>query len=106
SAIINDIERVQYAMSTVLAEFLQQFFTFLSVAAVDVILGGNLAWVLLLFVPVIIYSSRKIGSRVRSTTRHGQDKLAEIQNILHEAITGNRVVKAFTSEKWGSARLW
>jgi subfamily B ATP-binding cassette protein MsbA len=105
STIINDIERVQYAMSTVLAEFLQQFFTFLSVAAVVVVLGGNLAWVLLLFVPIIIYSSRKIGSRVRSTTRHGQDKLAEIQNILHETITGNRIVKAFNSEKWEISRF-
>ncbi|MGB2605351.1 MAG: ABC transporter ATP-binding protein, partial [Candidatus Sulfotelmatobacter sp.] len=105
SAIINDIERVQYALSTVLAEFLQQFFTFLSVAAVVVILGGKLAWVLLLFVPVIIYSSRKIGFRVRSTTRQGQDKLAEIQNILHETITGNRIVKAFNSEKWEISRF-
>jgi subfamily B ATP-binding cassette protein MsbA len=105
SAIVNDIERVQYAMSTVLAEFLQQFFTFLSVAAVVVVLGGNLAWVLLLFVPVIIYSSRKIGSRVRRTTRQGQDKLAEIQNILHETITGNRIVKAFNSEKWEISRF-
>jgi subfamily B ATP-binding cassette protein MsbA len=105
SAIVNDIERVQYAMSTVLAEFLQQFFTFLSVAAVVVILGGNLAWVLLLFVPVIVYSSRKIGSRVRTTTRQGQDKLAEIQNILHETITGNRIVKAFNSEKWEISRF-
>ncbi|MFZ0541883.1 MAG: ABC transporter ATP-binding protein [Candidatus Sulfotelmatobacter sp.] len=105
STIINDIERVQYAMSTVLAEFLQQFFTFLAVAAVVVVLGGNLAWVLLLFVPVIVYSSRKIGSRVRSTTRQGQDKLAEIQNILHEAITGNRIVKAFNTEKWEIARF-
>ncbi len=105
STIINDIERVQYAMSTVLAEFLQQFFTFLSVAAVVVILGGKLAWALLLFVPVIVYSSRKIGSRVRSTTRHGQDKLAEIQNILHETITGNRIVKAFNSEKWEISRF-
>src|SRR5258707_9049032 len=42
SAIINDIERVQYAMSTVLAEFLQQFFTFLFVAAVGVVLRGKL----------------------------------------------------------------
>ncbi len=105
SAIINDIERVQYAMSTVLAEFLQQFFTFLSVAAVVVILGGKLAWVLLLFVPVIVYSSRKIGSRVRATTRQGQDKLAEIQNILHETITGNRIVKAFNTEKWEISRF-
>ena len=100
STIINDVERVQYAMSTVLAEFLQQFFTFLFTAGLVVVLGGNLAWVLLLFVPVIILSSRKIGSRVRNTTRHGQDKLAEIQNILHESITGNRIVKAFNTENW------
>ena len=105
STIINDVERIQYAMSTVLAEFLQQFFTFLSVAAVVVVLGGNLAWVLLLFVPIIVYSSRKIGTRVRHTTRHGQDKLAEIQNILHETITGNRVVKAFNSESWEISRF-
>ncbi len=105
STIINDIERVQYALSAVLAEFLQQFFTFLWVAAVVVVLGGRLAWVLLLFVPVIIYSSRKIGSRVRSTTRQGQDKLAEIQNILHETITGNRIVKAFNTEKWEISRF-
>ncbi len=100
SATINDIERVQYAMSSVLAEFLQQLFTFIAVAGVVIVLGGNLAWVLLLFVPIIIYSSRKIGSRVRRTTRQGQDKLAEIQNILHETITGNRIVKAFNMERW------
>jgi len=105
STIINDIERVQYAMSTVLSELLQQFFTFLSVAIVVAILGGNLAWVLLLFLPIIIFSSRKIGSRVRHTTRHGQDKLAEIQNILHETITGNRIVKAFNMEDWEISRF-
>ena len=105
STIINDIERVQYAMLTVLSELLQQFFTFVSVAIVVVILGGDLAWVLLLFVPVIIFSSRKIGSRVRHTTRHGQDKLAEIQNILHETITGNRIVKAFNMEDWEISRF-
>jgi subfamily B ATP-binding cassette protein MsbA len=105
STIVNDVERVQYAMSTVLAEFLQQFFTFLWVAVVVVMLGKKLSWVLLLFVPVIIYSSRKIGTRVRSTTRQGQDKLAEIQNILHETITGNRIVKAFNTEKWEISRF-
>jgi subfamily B ATP-binding cassette protein MsbA len=105
ATIINDIERVQYAMSTVLSELLQQFFTFVSVAIVVVILGGSLSWVLLLFVPVIVFSSRKIGSRVRHTTRHGQDKLAEIQNILHETITGNRIVKAFNMEDWETSRF-
>jgi ATP-binding cassette, subfamily B, bacterial MsbA len=105
STIINDIEKVQYAMSSVLAEFLQQFFTFLFVAAVVVRLGGWSALVLLAFVPVIWISSRKIGRQVRSTTRGGQDKLAEVQNILHETITGNRIVKAFGMENWEVGRF-
>jgi subfamily B ATP-binding cassette protein MsbA len=51
-----------------------------------------------LFIPVVITSARRIGSEVRTRTRTGQDKLAEIQNILHETVTGNRVVKAFNTE--------
>src|SRR5436853_2236710 len=105
STMVNDIERVQYAMSGVLAEFLQQFFTLIFTAAVVVLLGGKLAWVLLLFVPVILYSAGKIGRRVRHTTRRGQDKLADIQNILHESITGNRIVKAFSMESWEAMRF-
>jgi subfamily B ATP-binding cassette protein MsbA len=105
STIINDIEKVQYAMSSVLAEFLQQFFTFVFVAAVVVRLGGWLSLVLLAFVPLIWISSRKIGRQVRSTTRGGQDKLAEVQNILHETITGNRIVKAFGMENWEAGRF-
>jgi subfamily B ATP-binding cassette protein MsbA len=105
STIVNDIERIQFAMSSVLAEFLQQLFTFIFTAVVVVLLGGRLAWVLLLFVPFIIFSAGKIGRRVRHTTRRGQDKLADIQNILHETITGNRIVKAFSMESWEAARF-
>jgi len=105
STIINDIERVQFAMSTVLSEFLQQFFTFAFTASVVILLGGWRALILLLFVPAILLSSRKIGRQVRSTTRGGQDKLAEIQNILHETITGNRIVKAFGMENWEMERF-
>lgn len=105
STIINDIERVQFAMSNVLSEFLQQFFTFLFTAVLVIILGGQLAWVLVLFVPVIIFSAVRIGRRVRSTTRTGQDQLADVQNILHETITGNRIVKAFGMESWEVARF-
>jgi subfamily B ATP-binding cassette protein MsbA len=105
STMVSDIDRVQYAMSAVLAEFLQQIFTFIFTAGAVVVIGGRLAWVLLLFAPVIVYSSRKIGSRVRHHTRRGQDKLAEIQNILHETITGNRIVKAFNTENWEISRF-
>ena len=105
STLINDIEKVQFAMSSVLSDFLQQFFTLIFTAVAVVIVGGKLAWVLLLFLPVVVLSARRIGRRVRQTTRKGQDKLAEIQNILHETITGNRIVKAFGMEMWEMNRF-
>ena len=105
STIINDIERVQFAMSSILAEFLQQFFTFLFTAGLVIVLGRQLAWVLVIFIPIIIFSAVRIGRRVRSTTRTGQDQLADVQNILHETITGNRIVKAFGMESWEVARF-
>src|SRR6202021_1824441 len=50
-------------------------------------------------------SARKIGRSVRTRTRSCQDRIAEIQNILHETITGNRIVKAFSTEVWEILRF-
>jgi ATP-binding cassette, subfamily B, bacterial MsbA len=105
STLINDVDKVQTAVSSVIGEFLQQFFTFVVGLILVIRLGGNLSWALLLFVPVVITSSRKIGREVRTRTRTGQDKLAEIQNILHETVTGNRIVKAFSTELWEILRF-
>src|SRR5215469_7626944 len=105
STVINDIERVQTAMSTVLSDFLQQIFTLLFMIGVVVSTGKKMAWVLLLFVPVIISSARRIGGSVRRRTRRGQDKLAEIQTIVVETITGNSIVKAFGMERWEMKRF-
>jgi ATP-binding cassette, subfamily B, bacterial MsbA len=105
SALINDIERVQYAMASVLSDFLQQVFTLIFMTIVVMAIGGWLSLILLLFIPVVIGSIYKVGGRVRRTTRKGQDKLAEIQNILHETITGNPIVKAFNMEFWELLRF-
>jgi subfamily B ATP-binding cassette protein MsbA len=105
STLINDVDRVQNAVSSVIGEFLQQFFTFLGGLAVVIYYGGNLSLALFLFIPVVIISARKIGREVRTRTRTGQDKLAEIQNILHETVTGNRIVKAFNTELWEILRF-
>ncbi len=106
STLINDVERIQYAMSSVLSEFLQQFFTLVFTIVVVIGYGGKLAWILLIFLPVVIGSARKIGRQVRTTTRGAaRQNSAEIQNILHETVTGNRIVKAFNMELWETLRF-
>src|ERR1700727_351245 len=74
STLINDIEKVQFAMSSVLSDFLQQIFTLIFMIGVAIFYGGKLAWVLRLFVPVVISSARRIGRRGRQTTQQGHDK--------------------------------
>jgi subfamily B ATP-binding cassette protein MsbA len=105
SALINDIERVQYATSTILSDFLQQICTLIFMVVIVIALGHKLAWVLPVFALAAAWSIMRIGRDVRQTTRKGQDKLAEIQNILHETITGNRIVKAFNMEFWELVRF-
>jgi subfamily B ATP-binding cassette protein MsbA len=105
STVVNDVEKVQVTLTIALAEFLQQLFTLIFLIGVVIVLGHKLAIVLLIFVPFVIFSAGKIGRRVRTTTRKGQDKLADIQNILHESIAGNRIVKAFGMEDWEGSRF-
>ncbi len=105
STLVNDVDKVQAALANVMSDFLQQFFTLIFTVAGVILVGGRLAWILLLFVPVVVLSFKRIGRDVRRTTRRGQDKLAEIQNILHETITGNGIVKAFGMERWEMNRF-
>ncbi len=105
STLINDVDRVQVALSSVLGDFLQQFFTFVAAIVLIIRLGGYLSWALVLFIPVVVTSARRIGREVRTRTRTGQDKLADVQNILHETVTGNRIVKSFNTELWEILRF-
>jgi subfamily B ATP-binding cassette protein MsbA len=105
STLINDVERVQVAMASVMSDFLQQLFTLLALIGVVIVVGGRMAWVLLIFVPIIVASTRRVGRSVRKTTRKGQDKLAEIQNIVQETLSGNSIVKVFGTEPWEMSRF-
>src|SRR5579864_564246 len=51
SAMINDVEKIQLTFTVALAEFLQQFFVLVFLVGVVIVVGHNLAWILLIFIP-------------------------------------------------------
>ena len=106
SAIVNDIEKIQLAVSHVLADFLRQSFTLVAMVAVLLLLDPMLALIALpVLIAVVLYTSAKIGRRVRRSTRKTQDNVAEISHILQETISGIRIVKAFAMEKFELGRF-
>lgn len=103
SRITNDIEKIQFASSTALADALKQGLTLLAYLCVVFAFFANdwsLALISFLLVPLVIYPSRFLGRKIHKSSRSSQDKMEEITNILQETITGHRIVKAFGMENF------
>ena len=98
STAINDINRIQTGLSYNLADALRQGFTLFFLLVTMLVINWKLSLLMFLLTPVVVIPSASIGRRVRRTTRRGLDVMADVQHILHETLTGNRVVKAFNME--------
>src|SRR5204862_8345352 len=98
SAVTSDIEKVQNAVSQSSADFLREIFTLVFLMAVIFYLDWRLALISLLLVPFVILPSSRIGRYIRTSSRHSQDKMAEINNVLQETFSGIRIVKAVGME--------
>jgi subfamily B ATP-binding cassette protein MsbA len=105
STVLNDIEKIQLAVSHVLADLLRQSFTLVALLCVVILLDWRLALVSLSLVPFVLIPSVRIGRHIRRSTRSSQSNLAELSQLLQETITGNRVVKAFRMERWETDRF-
>jgi subfamily B ATP-binding cassette protein MsbA len=105
SSIMSDIEKVQTAISSVLADSMRQLFVVAGLLFVVLHRDWRLALVSLTVLPFVLYPTVRIGRRIRRTSRNTQDAAGEINQILQEAITGQEVVKAFGAEKYEVRRF-
>ncbi|HTP67276.1 MAG TPA: ABC transporter ATP-binding protein [Dongiaceae bacterium] len=108
SAVINDVERARPAVSEYLADIFRQSFTFIALIAVLLNIDWKLTLACGVFLPMILWPVGKLGRRIRRSVESSQSKLGELNQILQETVSGNRVVKAFGMEdsetrKFGAA---
>ncbi len=105
SSIMNDIEKIQVAVSHMLADWLRQSFTVVGLLCVVLQKDWKLALVSLTLLPFVLVPTVRIGRRIRRTTRRAQDDAAELNQILQESLSGQQVVKSFGAEEHESARF-
>jgi subfamily B ATP-binding cassette protein MsbA len=105
SSIMNDIEKIQVATSHILADLLRQSFVVLGLLFVVLHKDWRLAVGCLVFMPLILVPTARLGRRIRRTSRRTQDNAAEINQILQEALSGHQVVKAFGAEVYEARRF-
>jgi subfamily B ATP-binding cassette protein MsbA len=105
SSIMNDIEKIQVAISHILADLLRQSFVVVFLLFVVLRKDWKLAVVSLVVMPLIFVPMARLGRRIRGTSRRAQDQAAEVNEILQETLSGHQVVKAFASEVYESRRF-
>lgn len=105
SSVMSDIEKIQVATSSMLADWLRQSFSVAALLYVVLQRDWKLALVSLTVLPIVLLPTVRIGRRIRGTTRRAQDHTAELNEILQETIIGQQVVKAFGTEAHEEARF-
>jgi subfamily B ATP-binding cassette protein MsbA len=105
SSIMNDLEKIQVALSHILADFLRQSFTALALLVLVLQSDWKLALWSLTVLPLVLVPTLRLGRRIRRTTRHAQDDAAELNQVLQETLSGQQVVKSFGAEEIESNRF-
>lgn len=105
SVAINDIDRVQTAVSHVLTDFFRQAFTLPVLLVVVFLIDWRLSLVSFLAVPLIVLPVAYIGRHIRRLSRRSQEELGSLNDVLQETYSGVRIVQAFGAEKWEAGRF-
>lgn len=105
SSIMNDLEKIQVALSHILADLLRQSFAAAFLLAVILQTDWKLAVFSLTVLPFVLVPTARLGKRLRRTTRSAQDNAAELNQVIQETLSGHQVVKTFGAEEVESNRF-
>ena len=105
SRVISDVALIQGAVSRALVGLVKDTFTVIILLGVIFYMDWKLALISMVFLPLAFLPVSYFGRMFRQLSINSQKTVALVSNILHETITGHRIVKAFGMERYESRRF-
>jgi len=105
SRIVTDVNRLARVSSTVLIMAFRQIAMVIALLSVMVVREWRLAVIALIVFPFVGLAVRSIGRRLYRINKRSQEKVAELNVLLHEAFSGMKIVKAFGRERHEAERF-
>ncbi|MFZ3053102.1 MAG: ABC transporter transmembrane domain-containing protein [Sulfuricurvum sp.] len=105
SRITNDIARVQYFVSKMLPELVQESFTVIALVGYVIYLNATLAFWALFVMPVVIFPLIKITRRLKKLSHRSQEKNADLMTRLTEVFNNSEIIKANATEDYEMRRF-
>ncbi|PYN84915.1 MAG: ABC transporter permease [Candidatus Rokuibacteriota bacterium] len=98
SRVVTDVNRLARLSSTVLVMTIRQTVMVAALATVMFVRDWRLAVIALVVFPFVGVAVRSIGRRLYRINKRSQQKVAELNVLLHEVFSGTKIVKAFGRE--------
>jgi subfamily B ATP-binding cassette protein MsbA len=105
SRIINDVNQVQAAVTTVVTGTILDFFTAVGLLFVVFYRDWKLALIGSFVLPFTVGPLYYFGRRLRKLATSGQEIMADMTNVCTETFQGERIVKAFNQEGFETERF-
>lgn len=99
SRITNDVAVIENAVSYGFSDLVYQTLQIILFSIIIVVIYWRLAIIAILMVPFISIPIILVGRKLRKISRETQEKMADINSVLFETISGVRIVRAFGAEK-------
>lgn len=98
--ITNDVQVIENAVSYGVTDLVYQSFRLIIFVFFIFFVYLKLAVIVFILFPLIALPMQQIGKKLRKLSRSSQEKMADINSLLFETISGVRVVKAFGMEDY------
>ncbi|WP_459978827.1 ABC transporter ATP-binding protein [Nautilia lithotrophica] len=98
SRIINDINRIQSAISHDLANFIRDILMALFLLGVVIYQSPKLAFFAIIILPLIIYPINKIAKKLKKLSKQSQAKTADLNKHLSEIFKNIETIKAYNAK--------
>jgi subfamily B ATP-binding cassette protein MsbA len=105
SRITNDVNMIQGSVSSVVTGVLRDVFTVFALMGVVVYRDWFLSIFALGVFPLVVIPIVKLGRRLRKISTSSQETMADVSVLLHETISGARIVKGFCREEYEAERF-
>ncbi|WP_323587467.1 ABC transporter ATP-binding protein [Aliarcobacter butzleri] len=99
SRIVNDINRIQRAISNNLAEIIRESLTIIGLVGLVIYHSPELAFYGLIVLPLAIYPLSRLAKRMKKLSFKSQESNSDITSSLNESFNNIEIIKANSTEK-------
>ena len=105
SITFTDVSNMRVAFTRSIQSLINEPISIFVLLGILFIISPKLTLLTLTIVPLSAYSITKLGQSIRRRAKRSSIQIADVMNILHESISGIRIVKAFSMEKFEIGRF-